>query len=138
MKAPFQVHADLTAQYQALVGGQPGNKNRASLSTITIFNKIIPCSISPIVFDYELIPGGRSPRTFVEQCEFLVSDGPANPQAPGTVLLLTKGTPCSLIVSNQQNPPQGILVYQMKLYHGGLLPAGLEWRFMLVDAAYEA
>lgn len=133
MLTPFHVHAQMTGQYQAIGGGQKGNGNRGEIATLTILGSVIPCSISPVVFDFE-IEDGISATTFVEQCEFLVSDGPTDPKNPGNILLLKKGTPCVLTVSNNQsNPAKTIQNYNLQLWKGGLLAGGLIWRFMLVD-----
>ena len=134
MLSPFQVQADLAKQAQAFSGGQTGGGDRLQAGVITILNIDIPCTHSPSSTDFNLVVGGQSPMSYVDQCEFLVSDVPQYvPQtAPQKQLVLRKGVKCIL----RQNPDDpGI---RMQLWNGGVMPGGLIYRFTLVDENYKA
>jgi len=133
MKTPYQVHADLTAQAQAFLGGQPSAGNRLLGATLTIIGQTIACTHSPILRDW-ILQDGKSPTTIVEACEFLLTDLPdtvpnSNP-AISTARYLDKGVPCSL----QINPNLPGIAFQ--LWTGGLQAGGLIFRFMLVSANF--
>ena len=84
----------------------------------------VPCTITKILTDFTLVFGGKSSKTVVQICLFraeLVGDR-----------VLTKGDLCRLI------PYAGGPEYAMRLWHGGLMPGGALYQFMLVDQNYSA
>ena len=102
-----------------------GDGDALGMATLTFTtvpgNPVIPCTHTKITTDFVLIPGGQSPKTFVERLEFETAPLPVTP---------TKGLKCLLTVS------KGGATFPMQLWHGGLQPGGLIARFMLVDANY--
>ena len=84
----------------------------------------VPCTITKILTDFVLVFEGKSSKTFVQICLFraaLVGNR-----------VLTKGDLCSL------SPYPGATPYAMRLWHGGLMPGGAVYQFMLVDENYSA
>lgn len=134
MTSPFAVHAKLNAQYQEILGGTPCQ--RGLQAVITIIGVAIPCTITPILYDFE-IEAGRSMLTFVEECEFLVSDGPQDPQNNNNKLFMKKGINAKLNVSSSVPAGTPNTQFNMTLWRGGMMPGGLIWRFSLVDASYK-
>lgn len=84
-----------------------------------------------MVQDFELIPGGKSVKNFIEKCEFPASDIPQFLPNTKTPVQIKKGTMCTL----RQNPSDPGL--QMQLWAGGALAGGQVYRFMLVSANYK-
>jgi hypothetical protein len=124
MLNPFQTHAALAKAAQAMLGGQSWNGDRTRGATIQFAaGVLVPCTTSPLVRDFELA-FGKSRTDFVEQCEFLASDAPAG-------VTLDKGMPVTLVMGT------GVPGKAMQLWHGGLLPGGQLYRFMLVDAVWK-
>ena len=124
MIAPFSAHTLFVTQYEQLIGGG----NAYGLATLTFPVAVgppvtVPVSHTEIVTGYELIPGGQSPKTFVERCEF---------RASLINFIPTKGLRVTLTV----NPTVAPLA--MQIWDGGLEPGGEVWRFRLVDANYSA
>ena len=123
---PFSAHAALARQYQNLTGD--GTNSLATLAFVA-FPKLKPIGVThtEIVTDFELM-AGRSSKTMIERCEFLVADvsmvfGLKQPQ---------KGN----LVTLKVNPALPQL--NLQLWHGGLQPGGEIYRFMLVDANFSA
>ncbi len=82
----------------------------------------VPCTITKILTDFVLVFGGKSSKTVVEICLFraaLLGDR-----------ILSKGDFCTL------TPYTGGPQYKLRLWHGGLMPGGKLYQFMLVDANY--
>jgi hypothetical protein len=105
------------AQYQAFLGGG----QRLGAAVLRLGNVDVPCTHTEIVGDFEL-EAGQKATTFVERCEFLANDvGAFKP---------VKGAFCSLRPNSSSDP------VPLRLWHGGLQPGGLIYRFMLVDRNY--
>ena len=121
MDSPYQVQALLAQQTQALLGGG----ERTGAATLLVRGTGVPCTHSPVMNDFTLIAGGKSPKTFIEQVEFLAADLPANFRP-------AKGVNFTLLVNPQATP------INLKFWMGGLLPGGLLYRFMAVDMNYSA
>jgi hypothetical protein len=132
MLSPFEVHSQLNSQYQEILGGTPGN--RRLQANLNIIGTIVPCTITPILANFE-IEAGRSSLNFVEECEFLVADCPNDPQNPNNKLNLQKAINVVLTVSS--DPKAFPMQLPMQLWLGGLLPGGLIWRFSLADQSYK-
>jgi hypothetical protein len=94
-------------------------------ATILFGGKIwIPCAATKVEKDFELEPGGRSPKSFVDTCTFLKTNiGQVVP---------AKGILCQL----KQTPDSAAVALQF--WNGGLLQDGITFQFMLVDANYKA
>ena len=144
MQNPFAVHAMLTAQSQAIAGGQtpsldpnatPQAGGRLSAAVLIVLGTKIPCTISPVLKDFSIVPGGRSQKTFIESCIFLFADGPNDPKNAGQKIELGKATPCTLIVGPG---PGAAMPIELLIWEGGLMPGGYQWRFSLVDRNFEA
>ena len=120
MSNPFQEHADNMSAYQEMLKGDDGSGG----AMLTVIGAQVPCTNSQVVTDFQLIPGGQSPTTFIESVEFLASALPAN-------FTPKKGINFSLKV-NPKAPP-----IALKFWHGGLLAGGLIYRFMAVDVNYK-
>lgn len=136
----FQEHAaNLAAAQGEIAGGLAaanGNPvpNPRLLGPVLIFAQLavtVPCSLSPMVQDFELIPGGKSVKNFVEKCEFPASDIPQFLPNTRTPVQMKKGTACTL----KQFPGDPGL--QMVLWAGGYLAGGQVYRFMLVSSSYD-
>lgn len=103
----------------------------ASLSFSTpSFTFSAPCTITKIVKDFDLIPGGQSPKTMLAICIIRRSTvpEPARPTFDGQpkgIKCTLKPTPCST--------PLALMVW-----HGGLMPGAGVYNFTLVDASYKA
>src|SRR5258708_37908607 len=96
---PYQEHAANMAEMQAILGGQNpgGDRTQGAVLTFDELQFSVPCTHSDIIEDW-LLTSGKSPTSMILQCEFLVSDVPAqipnsNPPIP---LNLEKGIKCSL------------------------------------------
>lgn len=84
----------------------------------------IPCTASQVLTDFDLVPGGKSPKSVVETCNFLKDNvGDFVP---------AKGIFCQL--KQTGDGP----VISMMFWSGGMLPDGETYQFMLVDANYRA
>lgn len=91
-------------------------------AVLTIFGLNIPCTHGPIMGDFELVIGGKSPKTTIPSLEFAASLVGANvPQ---------KGVHCTLKLTPTSSP---IL---LKLWSGGLLAGGAVYQFVAVDQNY--
>jgi hypothetical protein len=88
----------------------------------------IPCTSGPVMKDFDLVPGGQSPKTLVQAVQFRTSA--IAPYA--TDVQLKKGLKCTLKLNS------GGETYAMQLWNGGLLSGGAVYQFMLVDANYHA
>ena len=123
MQNPFSVHAMLMGQYQAFVGGG----QRTGLATITFTtvsgSPVVPITHTEIVTGFELIPGGQSPKTFIERAEIIASD---------LNFIPTKGMQVTLKVNGTMTP------YAMQIWDGGPEEGGEILRFRLVDSNYSA
>jgi hypothetical protein len=75
--------------------------------------------------DFDLIPGGKSPKTFIETINFHRDQLP-----DGDVP--EKGIQCSLDMGN------GVPILQLQFWNGGIKTDGLTYDFMAVDANYHA
>ena len=84
----------------------------------------VPCTITKILTDFVLVFGGKSSKTAVQICLFR-ADLLGN-------RVLTKGDFCTL------TPYAGGPQYAMRLWHGGLMPGGSLYQFMLVSQDYNA
>ena len=93
-------------------------------ATLTIMGAVIPCTHGPILGDFELMPGGPSPKTTVPSLEFRASL--LSPQVP------KKGVHCQLKITPTSDP------IALQLWSGGLLSGGAVYQFMAVDANYRA
>jgi hypothetical protein len=124
MLTPFQTHTLGMATLETILGG--GSKTGLATLAFSCFQGlIVPVTHTEIVTDFDLKwAGGKSPKTFVERCEMIVTDMKNNVPAKGIFCVL------------QPNPKAPI--FAMKLWHGGLQPGGEIYRFMLVDQNYEA
>ena len=92
-------------------------------ATLTIFGKEIPCAHSKLETDFDLVPGGRSPKTFIASLTFRVElTGNSLPQ---------KGTACLLNTA-------GGKPLALQLWSGGPVPGRGIYEFMAVDANYKA
>ena len=113
----------LMGQYQSLIGGG----QRTGLATITFTtvsgSPVAPVTHTEIVTGFDLIPGGQSPKTFIERAEILAAD---------LNFIPTKGTQCLLKVNGVMAP------YAMQIWDGGPEEGGEVLRFRLVDANYSA
>lgn len=94
-----------------------------------IFGINIPCTHTHIMNDFDFGPAGESATTVVESIifrrELCVDDA-------GNVLSPVKGVQFSL------NPGNGAPSVALQLWQGGILPDGLNYQFMAVDADYRA
>ena len=118
---PFQAHAKALSQIQTILGE---SAERTSGAVLLIFNTKVPCHHSPVMNDFDIGPGGKSPKTFIEQVEFLASDiGNAVPK---------KGVKCQLTIRPGQTP------IRLMLWEGGPLPGGYLYRFKAVDENFSA
>jgi len=118
---PFQAHAKAISQIQAILGE---TSERTSGAVLLMFKTKVPCSHSPVMNDFDLGPGGPSPKLFIEQVEFLASDiGNAKPK---------KGVKCLLTIRPGTEP------LRLQLWEGGLMPGGYLYRFKAVDENYQA
>ena len=106
---------------------QAGQKVHESLFgaelTIDGFGVTIPCTHSRIVTDFELIPGGQSPKTMIETLCIRRDQLPAG-KVP------TKGLKCTLDMGN------GVPTLALQFWSGGLRTDGFTYEFMVVDANY--
>jgi len=121
MSNPFQEHANNLSDYQQMLQGDDG----AGGATMTVAGVEIACTASNVVTDFDLIPGGKSPKTFIENVEFLAGDLPAG-------YIPKKGNFFSL----KQNPSSPSL--SLMFWHGGLHQGGLIYSFMAFDSNYKA
>lgn len=88
-----------------------------------MFGQTIPCSHSKLEKDFDLVPGGVSPKTFIASLTFRVElTGKSIPK---------KGTLCTLKTVDKQS-------VALQLWSGGPLPGGELYEFMAVDANYKA
>ena len=87
-------------------------------------NTGIPCTASKLEKDFDLVPGGQSPKNFIETVTFLKER--AGPTVP------RKGVMFSFKPTAEAPP------VAMQFWNGGLLPDGLTYQFMAVDANYRA
>jgi len=94
-------------------------------ASLNLFDADIPCDCSEVVNDFELIPGGKSPATYVQTLTFHADHLPDS-------RLPAKGVRCTLLLNPEAAP------LKMMLWHGGLLPDGFTYQFMAVDANYHA
>lgn len=93
--------------------------------TIPAFQVTLPCTHSRIMTDFDLIPGGQSPKTFIETINFrreLLPDG----DVP------VKGLKFTLDMGN------GVPILALQFWNGGLKTDGFTYDFMAVDANYNA
>ena len=109
-----------------LKAGQVIHENQyGAMLTIPGFSTTLPCAHTEIMTDFDLVPGGKSPKTFIEAITFrreLLPDGDV-PE---------KGILCSLDMGN------GVPVLELRFWNGGLQPGGFIYKFMAVDANYKA
>lgn len=123
--------AELAAGY-AQANGNPV-PNPQLLGPVLVFAQFavtVPISKSPTIQDFELIPGGKSVKNFVEKCEFASKLIPQFLPGTKTPVQIKKGVLC-LLKENPNDP--GI---PMQLWAGGSLAGGQVYRFMLVSANY--
>lgn len=92
--------------------------------TIPGFQVTVPVTHSAIVTDFDLMPGGFSPKLMIETMSFrrelLNGDVPV------------KGIKCSLDMGN------GAPLVPLQFWSGGLLTDGFTYKFMMVDANYNS
>jgi hypothetical protein len=93
--------------------------------TLSGFNVSIPCTHSKIMADFELVPGGQSPKTFIETLCFRRQVLPSG-------FIPSKGKQFSLDMGN------GVPFILLQFWNGGLKPDGFTYEFMAVDANYHA
>lgn len=93
--------------------------------TIAGFGVTIPCTHSRVMTDFDLVPGGLSPKTFIETLCFRRDELP-----DGNVP--AKGIKCSLDMGN------GVPALALQFWSGGLKPCGYTYEFMCVDTNYHA
>lgn len=120
---PFAAHAAAVAQTQKIFGG--GDRLKGAL--LNLFGADIPCTHTQVLQDFEVMPGGQSFTTVVQELEFLASDVAAAVAAGKRPI---KGENCRLTVTLDGQ------AYDLKLWTGGLLPGGQVYRFMAVDQNY--
>ena len=96
----------------------------AALDFSPLLTKPVPCTITKVLKDWVLVFGGKSSKTFVQICLFRAE--------LITGFVPDKGIQCSLTPSYGQTP------MAMRLWHGGLMPGGALFQFMLVDVNYSA
>lgn len=84
----------------------------------------IPCTHSQLIYDFELVPGGQSPKLTIAAIQFRAD------QVAG--ITLRKDVKFSLKITPTADP------IALKLGHGGLLPGGAMYQFMAFDANYGA
>jgi hypothetical protein len=89
---------------------------------LDIFNHDIPCAHTEVILDFEL-EAGKSPTTMIESLSFLSANVKNS--------LPEKGVACTLRMANGAPP------LLLQLWHGGLMPGGLVYRFMAVDRNYK-
>ena len=89
----------------------------------------VPCTITKMVKDFDLIPGGKSPKTILAICLFRTATIPA--AALPYFNANPKGIQCTLTPTPASAP------VSLQLRHGGLMPGGALYQFMLVDANYK-
>jgi hypothetical protein len=125
MLTPFSTHTRFVEEYEKFIGGECDPLGLATLTFTTVVGApvIVPVTHTEIVTGFELIPGGQSPKTFVERCEFRASLINFTP---------TKGLWVTLTVNQKVTP------FAMQLWDGGLEEGGEIYRFRLVDQNYSA
>lgn len=96
-------------------------------ATITIpgFCDAIPCTHSRIMTDFDLVPGGQSPKTFIETLCFRRDQLPDN-------AVIHKGIKCSLDMGN------GTPVLALQFWNGGIKTDSFTYDFMVTDANFHA
>jgi hypothetical protein len=97
----------------------------ASVSFLGQPDNPVPCSHSEIINDFELIPGGKSPKLVIENLFFRAETLPGG-------FVPAKGILCTLNLGDGSTP------VSLRLWHGGLQPGGFIYKFMAVDANYKA
>ena len=119
--SPFVAHAGLVAQMQAFLGG--GNPLAGATLIFPAFgNLVVPCTHTVVTGGSNLIPGGQTDITMVEECEFRAEHmGDFTPR---------NNIRCDLRVAPDADP------LAMQLWVGGLLPGGQTYRFSLVARNY--
>ena len=119
----WQEQLEATKEYEALLGdGNP--MGAATLALHLAPDVIVPFTHTKLVEDFEL-DNGKSSTSFIERGEFRVELIPQN-----SLSFVKKGLLCTLRINQNSSP------FEMQLWHGGLQPGGLIFRFMLVSAAY--
>ena len=75
--------------------------------------------------DFDLVPGGQSPKSFIETINFRRDQLPDGD-------IPAKGIKCSLDMGN------GTPILQLQFWNGGLKTDGFTYDFMAVDENYRA
>ena len=90
----------------------------------------VPCTITKLVKDFDLIPGGKSQKTMFAICLFRACTIPAS--ALPTFNDNPKGVKCTL------SPTPKAASISLQLWHGGIMPGAAVYQFMLVDQNFKA
>lgn len=85
----------------------------------------VPCNRTEIMTDFDLVPGGKSPKSFIEAVTFRSELIPAGD-------IPEKGILFGLDMGD------GSPVLRLQFWNGGLQPGGFIYKFMAVDANYRA
>lgn len=93
--------------------------------TVPGWQVTVPCTHTEIINDVELVPGGRSPKTYIDAVTFRAELLPAGD-------IPYKNLKFSLDLGD------GATVLDLQFWHGGLMPGGFVYKFMAVDANYSA
>ena len=93
--------------------------------TIPGFRADVPCTHSSIMTDFDLVPGGLSPKTYISTVCFRRDELPEGS-------IPSKGIKCSLDMGN------GTSVLALQFWNGGLMTDGMTYKFMVTDANYHA
>jgi hypothetical protein len=94
-------------------------------ATLHIFDVDIPCTHTEIINDFELVPGGKSPTTFIMAITFRADQIPDK-------FTPSKGILCILTINADLDP------LELQLWDGGLMPGGFIYIFRAVDKNYHA
>lgn len=94
-------------------------------ATLTIFGRTIPCSSTKIERDFDLVPGGQSPKTFVKAITF-------RRELLAVTEFPKKGVRCELKLTADSD------TITLQLWSGGPVAGDALYQFMAVDANYNA
>jgi hypothetical protein len=122
MLKPFEAQTTLAAQYENFLGG--GSATGQAVLVLNNGALTVPCTHTEIAGGIELMPGGFTPKTFVERCEVRVTAcGNYVPQ---------QYHKCQLI------PKPGMTPVALQLWSVNTMAGGDIYRFALADANYKA
>lgn len=86
-------------------------------------DEVVPCAHTEIVKDFDLMPGGKSPKLFIDTLTFRAELMKSN--------VPEKGHYCTLTLADGST-------VNLMLWHGGLQPGAQIYKFMAVDKNYKA